>query len=613
MGGATARSEESREDDESPAEDPPGAAPSGGGDPSTLRDRLLLWAGIAALATLLAGLAWIVITGLMARSQLEKVRADMPALRQAVMDGRTADVHRLADRIRAEAARAHSLTTGPAWWVGANLPGAGSPLQSARTITTTADRIGSGVLPSVVRLADEVSRTHLTNSAIDLGPVRRLEPVLHRALVTITRLTGEARQAGGTWFGPVQSARSSFLRQLDRIDGELTGADRAARVALPLLGGDGPQRYFVAFLNEAEARGVGGIPAAFAIATMDDGRLTFDHFGSDVEFRHVRAAVDLGPEFTALYGQDDPTGTYANSDLSPDFRNAARIWAGLWEARSGQRVDAAIALDPSALGYLLAVTGPARTASGQVIDKKNVVALTQRDLYRRFGNGTKADDAARKAYVIELAQAISHRLAAGGKPQRLVRAVSHAAKERRFVAWSADPRVEAEIEAAGWAGALPSAGPPATGFVVNNAAGSKLDYYLRRSLSYARSSCAAGASATATLKLTNAAPSGLPPYVTFRADTAARRGTPGDNRLLVTYYASAGARIRSVSLDGRTQAFTTAPENGLPTVTVDVELPRGTTRTLRVEITEPAATGPISVIKQPLVRPATFDVRTPSC
>jgi len=613
VGGATARSGESREDGVSPAVDPPAAELNDGDGRPALRDRLPFWVGIAALSTLLAGLAWIVITGLLARSQLEQVRADMPALRQAVMDGRTADVHRLADRIRTEAARAHSLTTGPAWWVGANLPGVGSPLQSARTITTTADRIGSGVLPTVVRLADEVSRTHLTNSAIDLGPVRRLEPVLHRALVTITRLAAEARHAGGTWFGPVESARTSFLRQLDRIDGELTGADRTARVAVPLLGGDGPQRYFVAFLNEAEARGVGGIPAAFAIATMDDGRLTFDHFGSDVEFRHVRAAVDLGPEFTALYGQDDPTGTYANSDLSPDFRNAARIWAGLWQARSGQRVDAAIALDPSALSYLLAVTGPARTTSGQVIDKDNVVALTQRDLYRRFGNGTKADDAARKAYVIELARAISHRLAAGGKPQRLVRAVSHAAKERRFVTWSADPRIEAEIVAAGWAGALPSAGTPASGFVVNNAGGSKLDYYLHRSFSYARSTCAAGATATATLRLTNGAPAGLPAYVTFRADTAARRSKPGDNRLLVTYYASAGARIRSVSLDGRRQSFTTAPENDLPSVTVDVELPRGAARTLQVVITEPAATGPVSVIRQPLVRAAAVTVRAPSC
>jgi hypothetical protein len=581
--------------------------------PSAGRRRLAFWSGVAVLTVLGAGIVWIAITGLLARSQLAKVRADLPKLRQAVVDGRTADARRLADRIRDESTRAHALTTGPAWWVAANLPVVGTPLQTTRTITATAGRIGTEVVPAVVALAEKVSHTRLTNSTVDLEPLRRLAPALHRAAATITRLTADLRSSDGSWLGPVRAARTSMLRQLVRVDGELTGADRAVRLAVPLLGGDRPQRYFIAFLNEAEARGVGGIPGAFAIATMDHGRLTFDHFGSDLEFRHVRAKVDLGAEYNAIYGQDDPTGTYPNSDLSPDFRNAARIWAGLWQARSGQPVDAAIALDPTALGYLLAVTGPAHTPAGEVISSDNVVALTQRDLYRRFGNGTRADDAARKAYVVGLARAISRRLAAGGNPQRLVRAVSRAATEHRFLAWSADPAIEREIAAATWAGALPDASTPASGFVVNNAAGSKLDYYLDRSFSYARSSCSAGAVATATLRLTNGAPSGLPTYVTVRADTAGAASRPGDNRLLVTYYASVGAKIRSISLDGRALRFATAPENGLTTVTLDVELPRTATRTLRVVVEEPAASAPVQVIRQPLARALDVAVRQPHC
>jgi len=149
--------------------------------------------------------------------------------------------------------------------------------------------------------------------------------------------------------------------------------------------------------------------------------------------------------------------------------------------------------------------------------------------------------------------------------------------------------------------------------VVNNAGGTKLDYYLDRSFTYARSSCAAKAAATATLRLVNGAPAGLPAYVSARADTAARAGRPGDNRLLVTYYATAGAHLRSVTLDGRPLSVTNAPENGLTTVTVDVELPRGATRTLRVVTTEPAATAPVTVIRQPLVRPLEVQVRQPRC
>jgi len=615
VGGATARS---REDGESPAVEPPVAARNGDGQPpSAVRgrwpERWPWWLGIAALATLVAGLAWIVITGLLARGQLEKVRADLPALRQAVLDGRTADAQRIAHRIGDEAARAHALTTGPAWWVAGNLPVVGTPLRTTRVVAAAADRIGADVVPTVVTLADEVSRTHLTASAVDLAPVRRLAAPLHRAAAAIDRVTADVRSSDGSWFGPVSSARRSVLRQLVRVDGELTGADRAVRVVLPMLGEQHPQRYFIGFLNEAEARGVGGIPAAFAIATVDGGRLHFDHFGSDVEFRHVQADVDLGAEFTALYGQDNPTGYYANSDLSPDFRNAARIWGGLWTAKTGQRVDGALALDPTALGYLLAVTGPARTSTGQVVTSNNVVALTQHDLYQQYGGGTAKDDQARKQYVVGLAQAVSRRLAGGGNPRQLVQAVGRAAAQHRFVVWSADPAIEQDIVTAGWAGALPAAGPPATGFVVNNAGGTKLDYYLDRSFTYARSSCAAKASATATLRLGNGAPAGLPAYVTARADTAARTSRPGDNRLLVTYYATAGAHLRSVTLDGRPLSVTTAPENGLTTVTVDVELPRGATRTLRVVTTEPAATAPVTVIRQPLVRPLEVQVHQPRC
>jgi hypothetical protein len=576
------------------------------------RRRIAFWLGIAALAILAVGVVWIAVTGLLARSQLQKVRAELPRLRQAVLDNRTADARRLAEEISDQAARAHALTTGPAWWVTANLPVLGSPLHTTRVVTAAADRIG-GVVPTVVQLSDEVSRTHAADSSVDLGPIRRLAPQLHRAALAVRSTTAQVSAAGGSWFGPVSSARTSLLDQLTRVSGELDGADRAVRIAVPMLGGSGPRRYFIGFLNEAEARGVGGIPGAFAIATVDQGHVHFDHFGADTELTKVRAPVQLGAEFDALYGQDDPTGTFPNSDLSPDFRNAARIWAGMWQAKTGERIDGALALDPTALGYLLAVTGPAHLSNGTAVSSGDVAAVTQRVLYSRFGSGSKADDTARKRYVVDLAQAVATKLAGGGNAHALVRAVSRAASERRFVVWSADAAVERELLTADWAGALsPPPGRPFAGFVVNNAAGSKLDYYLDRSFTYRRSSCAAGA-ATATLRLTNTAPTGLPAYVTIRADDPAGKTRPGDERLLVTYYATRGARIRSITVDGRPVPFTRLTENGLPTATVDLELPRTATRALTVQLTEPAADGPVNVLRQPQVRPMSVNLEGEVC
>ena len=580
---------------------------------ASTRQRFAFWLGVAAVATLVIGAAWLVITGLLARSQLQDVRSELPQLRQAVLDNRMPEARRLADRIRTQAARAHALTTGPAWWVAANLPAAGAPLNTTRVLTRAADQLGDDVVPTVVRLADEVSRARANDASIDLTPIRRLAPELHRAALIVARTRAAVAGSAGSWFGPVSSARSSVLAQLTDVDGELGGADRAVRIALPMLGDTGERRYFVGFMNEAEARGTGGILGAYAIATVKDGHLHFDHFGSDTDFAHVRADVDLGADYTALYGQDDPAGVSANSDISPDFRDAGRIWTGLWKAKTGESLDGAIALDPTTLGYLLGVTGPARTVDGRIVDAGSVVALTQKDLYARFGSGSAADDAARKQYVVQLVRAISGDLGSGGDAHGLVRAFSRAATERRFLVWSADPRIEAQLVAAGWAGALdPRPGSVYTGFVVNNAAGSKLDYYLERRMTYRRSGCSGRS--VATMTLTNTAPAtGLPRYVTIRADRASRASRPGDNRLLVTYYATPGARINGVTLDGAPVGSTQLTERGLVTVTTDLELPVGASRTLRVSVDEPAGAHGVQVLRQPGVQPLAVTVDGPSC
>ena len=83
-----------------------------------------------------------------------------------------------------------------------------------------------------------------------------------------------------------------------------------------------------------------------------------------------------------------------------------------------------------------------------------------------------------------------------------------------------DPAVEARIRETGYSGALPSGAPPFAGVVLNNAAAGKLDYYLRRSLTYARTGCGPTRDVVATIDLTNTAPAtGLPPYVTDRLDS----------------------------------------------------------------------------------------------
>jgi hypothetical protein len=584
---------------------PPGASGGAGRRPALI-------AGLILLGTLVVGAFWIAVTGLMAQSELNRVRAEIPRLRAALLAGDLTRARSLNEQIQKQAQRAHELTTGPAWWVVANVPVLGTPAQTSRTLASSADRISRDAIPAVLRLAQIlVDDQPRLSSGIDLSPLARAAPELTSAANVTHQAVQAAEDSSSSWLPFVASARQSVVRQLRRLDEDLVGAQRAVRVVLPMLGQSGKQRYFIGFLNEAESRGLGGIPGAFAIATADHGRITFDRFGSDSDLHGARADVYLGVDYAARYAQDDPTGVFQNSDISPDFRYAAQIWAGMWEKKTGQHIDGALAIDPTALSYLLKVTGPATLHDGTQVTAKNAVVLTQQTQYALFPNNARHDTAERKAYLISIARAVAHQLTRGGDARGLVKALSHAAQARRLVVWSAKASVEAELELADWAGALGNTyGGPLTGFTVTNAAASKLDYYLDRTMTYQRADCRAGGTATATMRFSNRAPrSGLPPYVVIRADRPPSSARPGDNKLLVTYYASADARIVGVSLDGKPLSVITLPEGDTLAASLALELPAGATRTLTVTIAEPAAYGDVQVLSQPLVRPARITTR----
>lgn len=560
-------------------------------------------------ALVLVGIGWVIVTGLLARSQLDAAKAELPKLRRALTNGDTAAAHRLAKDIRAHAERAHDLTTGPAWYVAAHVPLLGTPADTGRTIAAQVDLVGRDVLPRVLDLADRLSTMpRPKNSTIDLARFVALQPDLDSAAATAHRAARTVDRADGSWLPTVSSAQSSLANQLDRLDGELSGAARTVRVLPVMLGNTSPQRYFVGFLNEAESRGLGGLPGAYAIATADHGRITFTRFGTDDDLRGVRVDVSLGADYLARY-TDDPLHDFRDSDSSPDFSDAARIWAAMWQQKFGEQITGAIAIDPTALSYLLKVTGPFTTADGTRVSAYNIVDLAQRSAYSRFSGDDHQQQLKRKAFLVALAKGLSTHLTRGGDPRRFVRAMTHAVRERRFVVWSADPKIEAQLRTARWAGEIDPGGGPLTGFVVNNGSGGKIDYYLRRAMTYHRTDCGAGGTATATFTVTNGAPaSGLPRYVTTRLDDAPPGARPGSEMLIVTYYGSPGALVTKVTIDGRPIVIAPLREKGLITATLKVELAPGQTRRIEVTVREPEADAPVQVLEQPLVNAAKVSV-----
>ncbi|ATW52993.1 hypothetical protein CGZ69_32150 [Streptomyces peucetius subsp. caesius ATCC 27952] len=582
----------------------------------SFRRRAAYMAGAAALLCLV-GAGWIVVTGLIARSELLAAQRSLEALRHSISApapnaaqaaaGPQASVDpKAAMRSAAgHAARAHHLTSGPAWYVAAQVPFVGRPLTTVRGVTHAAHRLTHDVLPPVVSMAAGSKDSRDGGLQDVLSRLDEAAPDFERAAQVAADTRDETRELPShTWVGAADQARARLVRQLDRITPVMTDAAVAARVVPPMLGADNPRRYLVVFQNTAEARGTGGLPGAFAVLTVEHGQPRFETFGTDTMLAEAEPSIDMGAEYTAQYARMDPVGTWANSNISPHFPHAARIWSAAWYVHSGERVDGVLALDPSGLARLLRATGPARMPDGTQLTADNALDLAERDGYARY-----PDSVQRKSFLLDVARtAATSLMEALGDPQRLpalLRGTYDVMTQERLKVWSARDDEQRLLMTRPLSGVLPATPGPFAGVVVNNAAGGKLDYYLDRELRWIPGRCTGdGRLVTARITLTNRAPAtGLPPYVTQRGDKPPYPTRPGDNRLLVSYYASKGARLTALTVDGRPTMLHSGVERGHPVYTADVELPAQSSRTLTLRLVEPVSQRPPVLLRQPLVTP----------
>jgi hypothetical protein len=573
---------------------------------------------ITAGGVLLLGGLWLGVTALMARSELNQVRAEARTLSTQLSASNWSAGRTTAAALATHAHRANQLTSGPLWALAAALPSGGEPLKTVRGLTAGADAIGRDALPQLVSAAQGLNPRTLRqpDGSIDLARITAAAPAINSAsaLVAQTTKTISALPAH-TWLSSIDSSYAGALRQVSDLDNTLTSADLAVRVLPTMLGQNGPQRYFLAFQNEAESRGTGGLPGAFAIIEANDGKLQFTRMESDTTLEGVAANVDFGPDYHHLYDAAGTTTLYGNGNLSPNFPYAAQIWASMWKNYSGQKVDGVIAVDPTALGYLLAVTGPATLPDKSQVNAGNAVALTQATNYAMFPGSSGADNTQRKAYLLEVASAASKKIIdTHSQPTALLRAAGQAASERRFLVWSADPAIQAELAQTSLAGIIPVTTAPYVGMSIVNAGGNKLDYYLDRSLTWQATGCGPTRASTVTITLTNNAPAaGLPPIVTGREDSHSYPIKVGDNRLEVSYLATQGAVLHSVTVAGRPGTGRIGVERGHPVYMIDVELPRGTSRTVVLHLSEPTSAATPIVLRQPLVRPLQVTLKDAVC
>ena len=573
---------------------------------------------VLALGLLILGAGWIGWRARHVQHELVAARGELAGVQSALLAGDAAGARTRLAAARRHTARAHAATSDPVWWLAAQPPYLGNSARAARAVTAAADRFSSTTAPALVDAAGALAPERLrpAGDRIAVDAIVRVRPTLARTQQEIARSRGELDGTSRRWLlGPVRDGLATVRAGFDEASVRIADADRAARLLAPLLGADGPRRYLVVFQNSAEARGTGGLPGMYAVLSVRAGRVRLDRFGSNGDLVNAAAVpVDLGPEYRELWGSDP--ALWANSNLDPHFPYAARIWLALWHRQTGQRLDGVVATDPAAMSYLLGATGPVALPGGDLLTAATLVPLTMRDVYARY-----ADPARQNVFLRSVAgTAMRAVLASRGSPRAMVAALSRAARERRLLVYSAHPGEQRDLAAASLAGELPAGPGPFAHVVVNNVAGSKMEYYLDRSISYTGAGCADGERSTRLrIRLGNTVRPGqrLPSYVAQRLDSSAETRSQsaalGAVVVMVSVWGARDAGVVAATLDGAPLAVASATEGGRPVWSFPVVVRPGAARTADLRIVEPASAAPAVVPVQPLVRPARVRISMPAC
>jgi hypothetical protein len=602
--------------------------------PDGLRRRLadlppsLRWGALAAFLIAVIFIGWLGIHGLSAKSNLEQARDSAEQAKDALLGGKSEDATRFAENAQFYAGQARAATHSVPWSIAAAVPLIGSPLKTTQQISDVVLGLADDVLlPGATMGAGFSPEKLIDGTRLDLKLLRAEQPRLTELAAAAAKLDSQAKAISDPAFlSLIKDARSQLQDQTSRLAGLLGNSSIAAQLAPSMLGADGPRTYLVGFQTPAEARGTGGLLGGFGIVRFDNGSAAVDTLAPNTELVEASAKIDLGPEFNRVYGWTNPYTDFRNSNLSPHFPYAAQIWKSMWEGQTNQQVDGVIAIDPVALSYLLGAVGPITMPDGEVVTEQNVVELTMSTAYVRFppeykyfGADVLALPDRRKAYLQSIAREAVNKLTGTVKsPRKILDALARAVGEGRIAVWSANPADQAILEETPLAHIVPDDDAPYAEVVINNLAGNKMDYYLKREIEYVADDCDGEMrNSTITVRLANTATDKpLPEQVSGSGGLL--NGAPiklpsGSMLTSVRVISTKGARMMSVTANGeRTKAITNT-ERGHPSFEVQVAIPPGQSGELMFRLTEPTAPGQPRVPVQPLIDAVTPRISVPEC
>jgi Protein of unknown function (DUF4012) len=454
---------------------------------------------------------------------------------------------------------------------------------------------GAGVEVSrgVASLPEGLSSLGISGGRFPVDALRSLAPYVRRARVAFDLAARDAgRLPDSLVIGPVGEATDLLKDRLGETVPLARSAD-ALLSSLPLFAGEGREaRYFVAAQNSSELRGTGGLIGNYAILTLSQGRMSLSSFRGLSTLPDLPAEAVPSPsrDFLDLYGPFGGGGAWSNLNLTPDAPTAASLIEQLYLRVKGEKLDGTIFMDLQGLSTLLKATGPVRSrALDYTFTSQNLVKYVASAAYLNAPVPHPEREGPRL-----VAQAVWNRFLGATDSEKALRALISAVAQGHLVVHGADPRVQAAFLQAGVAGRFGAGSSDFFGVASSNAAGNKVDQFLRQHLVYdVRLAEEGRAHASASTTFTNHAPVGAPSgYVMGPHPDVIVNGRhlePGEDRLWTLFYCARGCRVVRALDDGKAADLASHRDLGLPVLDGFLEIKPARSRRVDLSLDLPHA------------------------
>lgn len=574
------------------------------------RRRVWPWIVFPLLIVLIAagvGTWFLFQQAMQVRDDLTEMKSELKVVVDQVKDGDVEGVAVTADKIKSLSASANETVDTPLWDLAAKVPFVGANIQAVAETTKATDIIVSEALPSVLELLKTFDLSGLAvDGGIDLQPFRDVQPLLPALSETFAKAQGHLDKIDRDAILPfVEDNIGQVVDMVGEATPLIEVGNKYLPTILPMLGDGGTRTYAVMFQNNAEIRSTGGNPGNAAILSITDGKVTMREDWAVVSF----AALGYGgtglpyiePAEKAALFENDTTQYVQNYTRFPEFADTSSYVQQLWTAATGENLDGVISLDPVMLSYMLTVAGPVDVPGyDRQVTGENAVQTLMSDAYEDFGTGAEA-----QLFFDAAAGAIFAKVMSGDwEPMPMFDAFGRGTAEQRVYMSFVNPNEQAMAVEFGTDGKIytDTTTTAQVGIYLNDAAYSKLEYYLSTSMDVACDPTAR--TVTTSITMTNSIPHGDFSNYTLGARNG-NFGLPRTTMMLdVLSFALPGGQITATSPEGSDYSAMdrVGNYNGLDARSIFATVAMGETETVSFTSTVPEGVNvPLSVRYSPTV------------